>query len=200
MSIFSKLFKKKQFKYSDNEFWVEFPNEFLKSDEFDKIPNDPNFFINYVSARDISPDLKVKGTKYYVGNTIISDNNFTIYIRCRYNKTGKEYRKEPLIDLLGSISDNATNRVSINKYGVVTTKDACELNLYDILNGHVDYILDDIVEEEDGTTTLKTYFSFKYYLDKNAKNVEGYVAFDKNSSNEEYVEYLKKFAISSSLK
>lgn len=200
MSIFSKLFKKKQFKYSDNEFWVEFPNEFLKSDEFDEIPNDPNFFINYVSARDISPDLKVKGTKYYVGNTIISDNNFTIYIRCRYNKIGKEYKKEPLIDLLGSISDNATNRVSINKYGVVTTKDVCELNLYDILNGHVDYILDDIVEEEDGTTTLKTYFSFKHYLDKNAKNVEGYVAFDRNSSNEEYVEYLKKFAISSSLK
>ena len=200
MNLFSKLFKRnKEYKYQDNEFLLEFKQNIVKIKDDEIAQEDSEkVYVNYVNAKDISPDLKVRGTKYYKGNTIGSDIKFTIYLRARYDKNGRDYVMEPLITLLGSMSDNArTNSTFIGYIDGSSSKylnvDICDINIYDILNGHLDYILEDIVDSK-----IYTYFSFKHYKDKNGKDVEGYLAFDSENADSKYLEYLKQLAISSS--
>lgn len=207
MSILDKIFKKnKSFKYEDNNFLVEFRQDIIKIKEDEETNQINKSYVNYVNAKDISPDLKVRGTKYYKGNTIGSDIKFTVYLRVRYDKSGREYVKEPLITQLGSISDNArtNDALNITDYadGPVATTikvDICDINVYDILNGHLDYVLEDIVlDETTGKNRICTYFSFKHMKDKNGKDVEGYLAFDSKTADSKYINYLKQMAISSS--
>lgn len=156
-------------------------------------------YLDYVNAKDISNDIKVKGTKYYMAHSIVSNNTsdfikFTVYFRCRYDKKGKEYIREDLKVLVQKV---------FGIYKFKTEKDKtieCEIDLEKLLKGHVDYIFEDLDYPED---EYKILFSFKGYKDGDGKDIEGYVSFssiDNPNLDTKFLDYLKKVVINKTVR
>jgi len=187
------LFKKKyNLKYT-----ISFDQEIPKaSDEEDGGIK----YLDYVNAKDISNDIKVKGTKYYMAHSIISNNTsdfikFTIYFRCRYDKKGKDYIREDLKILV-------QKAFGIYNYNTKTINYAtnCDIDLENLLKDHVDFIFEDLDYLGDEYRIL---FSFKGYKDRDNKDIEGYVSFssfDNPNLDTKFLDYLKKVVINKTVK
>ena len=127
MSLLDIFKKKYNLKYT-----ISFDQEIPKaSDEEDGEVK----YLDYVNAKDISNDIKVKGTKYYMAHSIISNNTsdfikFTVYFRCRYDKKGKDYIREDLKILV-------QKAFGIYSYNAKTIN--CDIDLENLLKDHIDF-------------------------------------------------------------
>lgn len=203
MKLFD-LFKKKTKTYSrvDCDYTVRFVKNILKYDTDNEKEKE---YVNFVHARAVSSDLKVRGTKYYIGHSNGAPNEFTLYLRCRYDKVGKEYVREPLEELLSKtfndyrktdISGTAVEYCSMKTAISETTVEYCSMNIIDdILSGHLDYIFEDVLDVD---PYYQIFFSFKGVKDIDGRDVEGYIVFDR-SANPEFIDYLRKISKESSL-
>lgn len=187
MKLFN-LFKKKNKTYNREscDYTIRFVKNILKYDTENEAEKE---YVNFVHARAISPDLKVRGTKYYIGRSS-APNEFTIYLRCRYDKVGKEYVREPLKDLLSKAFSNYRD-----SHITDAMTEFCSINIEDLLSGHLDYIFEDVLDVD---PYYQVFFSFKGVKDVNGRDVEGYLVFDRNA-NPEFIDYLRNMSKQSSL-
>jgi len=189
------LFFKKKYKREDCDYTVTFIDNIMPMSIEDEDGNIPvkGEYVNYVDAKSISSDLKVRGTKYYIGKSKNKDskNNFTMYLRCRYNKIGREYIRELLSDLIRNTFEGYTIKQGPNG----RIEESCRVNILDILSGNLDYIFEDVI---DVYPFYKVYFSFKELKDKNKNFVEGYIIFD-SSTDQEFIDFLRNKAKSTSI-
>lgn len=188
MSLLDIFKKKYNLKYT-----ISFDQEIPKaSDEEDGEVK----YLDYVNAKDISNDIKVKGTKYYMAHSIISNNTsdfikFTVYFRCRYDKKGKDYIREDLKILV-------QKAFGIYSYNAKTIN--CDIDLENLLKDHVDFIFEDLDYPDDEYRIL---FSFKGYKDRDNKDIEGYVSFssfDNKNFDDKFLNFLRNTVISKTVK
>jgi len=193
MSKLLDLFKKKyNLKYT-----ITFDQQIPKtSDEEDGEVK----YVDYVNAKDISSDIKVKGTKYYIAHSLISNNTaadfvkFTIFFRCRYDKRGKDYIREDLVTMVQKAFGIYSFKAEKEK------KVECDIDLEKLLKDNVDYIFEDLDYPDDDYRIL---FSFKGFKDRDGKDIEGYVSFssfDNLNFDAKFLDYLRKTVISKSVR
>lgn len=187
------LFKKKyNLKYT-----VRFDQEISKvSDEEEGEVK----YVDFVNAKDISNDIKVKGTKYYIAHSLVNPDKaseyvkFTVYFRCRYDKKGKEYIREDLKALVQKAFGLYSFKADTEK------KIECDIDLEKLLRDHVDFVFEDLDYTDDEYRIL---FSFKGYKDRDNKDIEGYVSFssfDNKNFDDKFLNYLRKTVISKTVR